>query len=105
MFKTCLCLLAMAISTPLFAADGTTLINQVQVVLSGGFPYQITQSGSYTLSGNLVSPSNTAINITAPNVTLDLNGLQHQLHVVQRSTGNSEQRRQDLDSERKCNRF
>jgi hypothetical protein len=40
-----------------------------------GFPITISQSGSYKLTGNLLVPANTAgIEITAPNVTLDMNG-------------------------------
>lgn len=43
---------------------------------AGGFPYKITQQGSYKLSGNLVvTATNTdAIDISAGGVTLDLNG-------------------------------
>jgi hypothetical protein len=59
---------------PAFAVDGTTLINQATVTAAGGFPFNITQSGSYRLSGNLVPINAQAINITAANVTLDLNG-------------------------------
>ncbi|MGA3025685.1 MAG: right-handed parallel beta-helix repeat-containing protein [Bryobacteraceae bacterium] len=59
---------------PAFAVDGTTLINQATVVAAGGFPYNITQTGSYRLSGNLVASNTQAISITAANVTLDLNG-------------------------------
>jgi hypothetical protein len=44
--------IAAALSTPVFAVDGTTLINQATVPSAGGFPYHITQSGSYRLSGN-----------------------------------------------------
>ena len=36
-----------------FAVDGVVLINQSTVTAAGGFPYSITQSGSYRLSGNL----------------------------------------------------
>jgi hypothetical protein len=41
-----------------------------------GFPVTISQSGSYRLAGNLTVPDlfTTAIEITADNVTLDLNG-------------------------------
>jgi hypothetical protein len=60
--------------TPAFAVDGTTLINQATVLGAGGFPYHITQSGSYRLSGNLVAANSTAIVISGTNVTLDLNG-------------------------------
>src|SRR6266567_1525463 len=55
--------------------DGTVLINQSTVMAAGGFPYMITQPGSYRLSGNLQAPVNTsAIVITGVYVTLDLNG-------------------------------
>jgi hypothetical protein len=64
--------------------DGVTLINQATVQAGGGYPYQITQPGSYRLSGNLVVPSNPltgpampaldAIHILANGVTLDLGG-------------------------------
>ena len=58
-----------------FAVDGQVLINQVSVMAAGGFPYKITQPGSYKLSGNLVGPLNTAIiQILTNNVVLDLNG-------------------------------
>ena len=59
-----------------FAVDGVVLINQATVMAAGGFPYTITQPGSYKLSGNLTVPNiNTgAIVIASDNVTLDLNG-------------------------------
>jgi hypothetical protein len=42
---------------------------------AGGFPYTISQSGSYRLSGNLTPPLNvSAIQILTGNVSLDLNG-------------------------------
>jgi hypothetical protein len=70
--------IAAAFSTPAFAVDGTTLINQASVLSAGGFPYRITQSGSYRLSGNLIvtytSGIPQAVVINADNVTLDLNG-------------------------------
>lgn len=58
------------------AVDGTFLISQNLVNASGGFPYTINQPGSYRLSSNLTVPdqNTNAINITADNVTLDLNG-------------------------------
>lgn len=72
-----LILLAMA-ATPFcaLAADGQVLLNQATVMAAGGFPYVISQTGSYKLSGSLTVPNATtsAINITASNVTLDLNG-------------------------------
>ena len=62
-------------STSVFAVDGVVLINQASVMAAGGFPYVITQSGSYRLSGNLTVPSGVdGIDINADNVTLDLNG-------------------------------
>ena len=68
-------LAATILVAPAFAVDGTTLINQATVTGSGGFPYHITQSGSYRLSGNhLIAPNTTAIIISAASVTLDLNG-------------------------------
>ncbi len=76
MKKHVLLVLAMIV-TPFsaFAVDGTVLINQSTVTAMGGFPYTITQSGSYKLSGNLVVPSGlSGIVITVPNVTIDLNG-------------------------------
>lgn len=60
-----------------FATDGTTLINQATVVALGGFPYTISQSGSYRLSSDLVVPCATALNgivVNAPHVTIDMNG-------------------------------
>jgi hypothetical protein len=75
--------LASALAHGLPAADGVTLIDQ-KTALSGkvtpldapGFPVTISQPGSYRLSGNLQLPdaATTGIEITADNVTLDLNG-------------------------------
>ena len=62
-------------SVSAFAVDGVVLINQASVVAAGGFPYQINNSGSYRLSGNLTVPSGAnGIAINADNVTVDLNG-------------------------------
>jgi hypothetical protein len=55
------------------ATDGQKLIDQSVVTAAGGFPYKITASGSYKLSGSLAA-SASVISITADNVTLDLNG-------------------------------
>jgi hypothetical protein len=68
--------LAVTVVAPAFAVDGTTLINQATVMATGGFPYNISQSGSYRLSGNLIVPSTAtgAIFVGAPSVTIDLNG-------------------------------
>ncbi|MBI4906776.1 MAG: right-handed parallel beta-helix repeat-containing protein [Acidobacteria bacterium] len=78
----CIATLATCAGT-LYAADGIVLIDQ-RIVMQGkvtpndmpGFPVTISQPGSYRLSGNLVVPdsSTTAIQITADNVMLDLNG-------------------------------
>ena len=73
----------MAIPACAFAADGQVLINQSVVNAAGGFPYKITQPGSYKLSGNLTMNTSAqsnfpgmdvAILIASNNVTLDLNG-------------------------------
>ena len=57
------------------AVDGTIEINQAKVLAGSGFPYFITSSGSYRLTGNLtVSAAFDAIDVTANNVTIDLNG-------------------------------
>jgi hypothetical protein len=67
---------ALLFSARAFAIDGQVLINQSTVEAAGGFPYKITQSGSYKLSGNLVvSAANTdGIDIEVNNVTIDLDG-------------------------------
>jgi hypothetical protein len=65
------------------ATDGTVLIDQSKAqtgnVTTGdvpGFPVTLSQPGSYRLSGNLIVPdqNTTAIEITADNATIDLNG-------------------------------
>ncbi len=63
------------------AQNGVVQINQATVAATGanratnGFPYQITQPGSYQLTGNLVVPAGVdGIDIQSNNVTLDLNG-------------------------------
>jgi hypothetical protein len=72
-------LLVLAGSVPAFAGvkniDETVLINQASVVAAGGFPFIISQPGSYKLIGNLVVPANTSgILVQSNDVTLDLNG-------------------------------
>ena len=58
MNKRVLILLAIAIlPVCAFAVDGVTLINQSTVMAAGGFPYVISQPGSYKLAGNLMVPS------------------------------------------------
>jgi hypothetical protein len=69
--------LAMAtVPACIYAVDGQILINQAAVNTAGGFPYTISQAGSYKLSGNLVVPdaNTTAIIIAHDFVTLDLGG-------------------------------
>ena len=84
MSKTGVLVLAMALTAVCaFAVDGVTLINQSTVTAAGGFPYSISQPGSYRLSGNLVVPGDTnGIQISASNVTLDLNGFNIQCSVT-----------------------
>ena len=65
----------LALSVSAFAADGgVTSINQGTVQSSGGYPYVISQPGSYKLAGNLNTTHTTAIQITANDVVLDLSG-------------------------------
>jgi hypothetical protein len=73
---TLLCAAFGFFSASAFAVDGLTLINHATVVAAGGYPYSISQAGSYQLSGNLhvTASALTGINITSSNVTLDLNG-------------------------------
>lgn len=72
---------------PAFATNGVVDINQARALAGGitagdtpGFPITISQSGSYRLTSNLdvtgvAAPLTTsAIQITAPDVSLDLNG-------------------------------
>jgi hypothetical protein len=70
-------------SAAVYAVDGVILIDQNKAIAGGvtpadgpGFPVTISQPGSYRLSSNLTMPnaSATAIQITADNVSLDLNG-------------------------------
>jgi hypothetical protein len=77
-----MCALA-AISNSLYGADGEVLISQNDALVGNvtpgdapGFPVTISRPGSYRLSGNLTVPdtNTTAIQITADDVTLDLNG-------------------------------
>ncbi len=59
------------------AVDGTIEINQAKVLASGGsFPYVIsTPNTSYRLTGSLNVPTGKdGIDVSAPNVTIDLNG-------------------------------
>ena len=58
------------------AADGVIEINQADVEAAGGFPYVISQPGSYILTGNLTlgDSDRDGVEIEADHVTLDLNG-------------------------------
>lgn len=58
------------------AGDGMSEINQVSISGSGGLPFTISTSGSYIRTSNLVLSSTepAALQITAPDVYLDLNG-------------------------------
>jgi hypothetical protein len=63
------------------AQNGVVQINQSTVAAAGGnrntngFPFIISQPGSYQLTGNLTVPAGVdGIGIAASNVTLDLNG-------------------------------
>ncbi len=58
----------------LWAADGVIEINQATVEANGGFPYVISEPGSYKLTGHLSVLNTTAIEVRADDVTLDLNG-------------------------------
>ncbi len=77
MKKTALILSATALlPIAVFAVDGQVLINQSTVTAAGGFPYVISQPGSYKLSGNLIvtDPAKDAIIIAHDFVTLDFGG-------------------------------
>jgi hypothetical protein len=65
----------LAWATSAGAVDGTIEINQAKVLAGSGFPYKVTSNGSYRLTGNLTVPASTdGIDVTAANVTIDLNG-------------------------------
>lgn len=68
-----LCVCLFGVTTLVFAQVRT--ITQKIVTNAVGFPYRITQPGSYILDSNLIVPANTdGIDISADGVTLDLNG-------------------------------
>lgn len=57
------------------AVDGTIEINDAKVKAAGGYPYKISGKGSYRLTSNLKPPASTdGIDVSASNVTVDLNG-------------------------------
>jgi len=75
--------LSVALSAPALAVDGVVEINRARVDQGGitagdtpGFPATISRSGSYRLTGDLLATSRAVVlvEITAPRVTLDLNG-------------------------------
>lgn len=67
--------IALGAATSASASDGRIEINQASVEAEGGFPYTISQPGSYVLTGSLTVPADTTgIIIGTSNVTLDLNG-------------------------------
>jgi hypothetical protein len=74
---------ALALASPAFATDGVAEINQTCAAQTGcfpgdtaGFPVDITQPGSYRLTGSLAAGNVfiPGITISASEVTLDLNG-------------------------------
>lgn len=78
-----ICALSLLWGGSAFAVDGVLEINQACATNGGcftgdnpGLPVTITQDGSYLLTSNLaISHQNTSgITVTAPNVTIDLNG-------------------------------
>ena len=73
--STLLALAALASFAASAQADGRLEINQASVDLGGGFPFNISASGSYVLTSDLDVPANTdAITLTANDVKIDLNG-------------------------------
>ena len=72
----------MMVVPAVYGVDGIILIDQNRALAGNvtpgdgpGFPVTISQPGSYKLSGNLSVPSTVrAIEITVPDVTIDLNG-------------------------------
>ncbi len=58
-----------------FAVDGVIEINQASVDAAGGFPFSISDSGSYRLTSNLDVPASTdGLTTTADDVRIDFNG-------------------------------
>src|SRR5262245_24689246 len=83
----CAALATTALAVPALAVDGAIEFNQAAVSAGGitpgdtpGFPATLSLPGSYRLTGNLdlrgepSPPNTTAVEITAKDVTLDLNG-------------------------------
>jgi hypothetical protein len=69
------CTLLLSLATPAFAVDGCIEINDAKIQAGGGYPFEISSTGCYRLTGNLNLPANkTGLVIYAKDVTLDLNG-------------------------------
>jgi hypothetical protein len=81
-FASFAALVTLLLPCALFGVDGVILIDQNKALAGNvtpgdtpGFPIIISQSGSYRLDSNLILPTSTnAIEISASNVTIDLNG-------------------------------
>lgn len=74
--KRALVVAALLAACAVHASDGVIEINHAKVMAAGGYPYRITQPGSYRLTSNLTQPDadTNVIEIQASDVTLDLNG-------------------------------
>lgn len=85
-FATIACSVAIvtAAVTPALATDGVIEINHAKIMAHGGYPYVITQPGSYRLTSNLTVPNeNTSgIKVNVSHVTIDLGGFAIQGPVV-----------------------
>ena len=85
MRRLALCFLLIVLASPALGVDGVLEINQAQALAGGvtasdtaGFPVTLDAPGSYVLTSglNTSSGSQTGIEITADDVTLDLNGFE-----------------------------
>lgn len=66
---------SLLLATPAWSVDGVIEINDASVVAAGGYPYIISASGSYVLTGNLTPPTGvSALVINENDVEIDLNG-------------------------------
>ena len=67
---------ALAATCSAYATDGVIEINDAKIMANGGYPYTISQPGSYRLTSNLslLNKYVDGIIITAEDVSLDLNG-------------------------------
>jgi hypothetical protein len=69
------CSLLLSLAVPALAVDGVIEINDAKVQANGGYPFVITQSGSYRLTSNLNVPTSSNGIVTAVSaVSIDLNG-------------------------------